>query len=49
MDKKQYYVAPATTVVAMETTEFMQSSGTEKTLQSPSTDSDQQIENAIWD
>ncbi len=49
MNKKQYYVAPATTVVTMDTTEFMQSSGTEKNLQPSSTDSDQQIENAIWD
>ncbi len=49
MDKKQYYVAPATTVVAMDTTEFMQSSGTEKTFRPSSTDSEPQMENATWD
>ena len=49
MDKKQYYVAPATTVVAMDTTEFMQSSGTEKNLQPSSTGRDPQLENATWD
>ncbi len=49
MNKKQYYVAPSTTVVAMDTTAFMQSSGTQTEIKPSSDSSDQQIENATWD
>lgn len=49
MDKKQYYVAPATTVVAMDTTAAMLSGSTDVEIKPSSDDSDQQIENATWD
>ncbi len=49
MNKKQYYVAPSTAVVAMDTTAFMQSSGTQTEIKPSSDSSDQQIENATWD